>query len=148
MRAVALLVATLALALFGCGGPDRHESSDDLLVTAPKGAAYGFDLIGPLSLDIETVSGRRCFMVKAIGPTDQSAHGVIWPYGTTIDGVSLMVPGLTDPLRNGDTFWAGGGAGGDESDTTLGPCDRGFAYYLGPLAFLTDPRVTPVPGTS
>lgn len=148
MRSVVLLSATLALALSACGVTQERSSSDDLLVTAPKGAAYGYALIGPMSLDVETISGKRCFMVKAIEATDPSAHGVVWPYGTTTDGVSLMVPGLTGPLRNGDIFWAGGGGGGDEGDATLGACDRGATYYLGPTAFRTDPRVTPVPGTS
>lgn len=87
-------------------------------------------------------------MAEALAATDPSPHGVIWPYGTTGVGDSLLVPGLTNPLRNGDTFWAGGGSGGDEGDPTLGVCDKGSAYYLGPTASITDPKLTPAPGSS
>jgi hypothetical protein len=150
MRGAAALItviATVALALLGCGGSDGTSSGDYRLVTAPSGATYAFALIGPLSLDIETVSGTRCFMVRAIRGTDPSVHGVIWPYGTTTDGDSLMVPGLAAPLRNGDTFWAGG-SGPSEGNPPLGPCGTASVYFLGPTAFPTDPRATPLAGSS
>src|SRR5690348_18228927 len=99
MRTLVLLAAVFALGLLGCG-----TSSACRLVTAPVGAIYGQALIGPLMLDIETMSGTRCFMVKAVDATDGSAHGVVWPSGTTTDGDALLVPGLTNPLRPGDTF--------------------------------------------
>jgi len=145
MRTVLLLVATFALGLLGCG-----TSSGYRVVAAPDGAIYGQALIGPLMLDIETISGTRCFLVKAVEATDASAHGVVWPYGTTTDGDSLLVPGLTEPLRTGDTFWAGGSGGGDgnECEASLGVCDRGSTYYLGPTASKADPRLTPAPGSS
>jgi hypothetical protein len=131
-------LSVLAAVLLGCGQAASQSAPSELLVTAHADAAYALALIGPLSLDIETVSGTRCFMVKA---TSESPHGVVWPYGTKVSGDSLIVPGLTDPLRSGETFWAGGGSG--DSEASLGPCNKAPVYYLGPTASRTNPQAAP-----
>lgn len=140
----AIVAATLASVFIACGESREEASPGVVLVTAPQGASYAYALIGPMTLDIETVGGAtRCFMVAR---SDGTVHGVVWPFGTTANGNALSVPGLTDPLVSGATFWAGGGIG--DNQPSLGACNKSPVYYLGPTAFPTDPRGAPGPASS
>ena len=144
-RTGVLLVATLGWSLLACGQAGAQPSSGSSfvaapgLVAAPSGSTYAAALIGPMVLDVEVVGGVTCYDVKVASSSD--GHGVVWPFGTEARGDALLVPGLTEPLMNGDTFWAGGGSG--DSDPALGPCNSPRNYFLGPTASRTDPRGTP-----
>jgi hypothetical protein len=133
-----LPLTMLSAFLLGCGADGRQASPSALFLTTPSGEPYGAALIGPILLDIEPVAGTRCYMVKT---ADGVQHGVVWPRGTIAQSDSILIPGISAPLRNGDTFWAGGGAV-DRSEI-LGPCNKGPVYYLGPEGYRTDPRPTP-----
>jgi hypothetical protein len=138
-RTGVLLAATLGWSLLACGQAGARPSSGSILVAAPSGSTYADALIGPIVLDVEVVGGVTCYDAKL--PSSSDGHGVIWPFGTEAQGNALLVPGLTAPLMNGDTFWAGGGSG--DSDPALGPCNKPQNYFLGPTASRTDPRETP-----
>jgi len=144
-RTGVLLAATLGWSLLACGQAGARPSSGSILVAAPglvaapSGSTYAGALIGPMVLDVEVVGGVTCYDVKL--PSSSDGHGVIWPFGTEARGDALLLPGLTEPLMNGDTFWAGGGSG--DSDPALGPCNKPQNYFLGPTASRTDPRETP-----
>jgi len=138
-RTGVLLAATLAWWLSACGQAGAKPSSGSMLVVAPSGSTYSAALIGPIVLDVEVVGGVTCYDVKV--PSSSGGHGVVWPFGTEARGDALLVPGLTEPLLNGETFWAGGGGG--DSDPALGPCNTPQNYFLGPTASRTDPRGTP-----
>lgn len=146
-RTGVLLAATLGWSLLACGqagaspssGSGALPSSGSILVAAPSGSTYADALIGPIVLDVEVVGGVTCYDAKL--PSSSDGHGVVWPFGTVARGDALLVPGLTEPLVNGDTFWAAGGSG--DSDPALGPCNTALNYFLGPTASRTDPRATP-----
>jgi hypothetical protein len=140
-----VLAITAPIALVGCQGPVSPtltappQAQATILVAAPSGSTYAGALIGPIVLDIEVVGGVTCYDVKL--PSSSDGHGVVWPFGTEARGEALLVPGLTEPLQNGDTFWAGGGSG--DSDPALGPCNKPQNYFLGPTASRSNPRETP-----
>jgi hypothetical protein len=144
MRRLVLGIAA-SIALIGCQGPVSPtltappQAQAIILVAAPSGSTYAAALIGPIVLDVEVVGGVTCYNVKL--PASSDGHGVVWPFGTVARGDSLLVPGLTEPLMNGDTFWAGGGSG--DSDPALGPCNKPPNYFVGPTVSRTDPRATP-----
>jgi hypothetical protein len=101
----------------------------------PSGAAIAGAVVGQMTLEAGSAGGRSCFWLVG---DDDVRHGAIWPHGTVVQGMSLVVPTSGGVVRvaPGQRIWVTGGVGEvDDDPGQVGACAAGVAVYVGSVSF-------------